>query len=100
MSRLKVEADAWYDLLAIGSYLADVAKNRRAARALADEFDRKCEIYSRQPHMGDQRDDLGDNVRSFTFRRWCVAIYRPIGDGIRVLRVFDARSDYGRHFSE
>lgn len=48
--------------------------------------------------MGDLRDDLGEDLRSFTFRRWYVAVYQPREDGIRVLRVFDARSDYFRHF--
>jgi hypothetical protein len=50
--------------------------------------------------MGDLRDDLGDDLRSFTFRRWYVAIYEPFDDGIRVLRVFDGCSEYGRYFVE
>ena len=44
MSHLTVDADAWYDLLGIAGYLADVAKNRRAARTLVDEFESKCEV--------------------------------------------------------
>ena len=49
--------------------------------------------------MGDLRDDLGPDLRSFAFRRWYVAVYEPLSDGIRVLRVFDGRSDYARHFA-
>lgn len=73
--------------------------NRRAATAVVDEFERKGASYARQPLMGDLRDDLGENLRSFVFRRWYVAIYEPLGDGIRVLRVFDGRRDYARHFT-
>jgi len=98
MNHAEVDVQAWRDLLSITSYLAGVAKNRRAARTLATEFNRKCETYARQPTMGDLRDDLGVNLRSFTFRRWYVAIYQPREDGIRVLRVFDARRDYGSQF--
>lgn len=99
MAQARVEAEAWYDLLILAGYLADVAKNRRAAHALGEEFDRKCEIYSRQPAMGDLMDGFGGRYRSFTFRRWYVAIYEPLADGIRVLRVFDGRSDYTRRFA-
>ncbi len=98
MSRIRVEAEAWRELLEIAGYMVNAAKNRKAAVRLSDEFDRKCEIYARQPEMGDLRDDLGDDLRSFTFRTWYVAVYEPLDDGIRVPRVFDGRSEYGRHF--
>ncbi|HEX6984778.1 MAG TPA: type II toxin-antitoxin system RelE/ParE family toxin [Planctomycetaceae bacterium] len=100
MGRIRVDPQAWLDLLVISDYLTEVAKNRRAAHRLAEEFDRKCEVYARQPGMGDLREDLGENLRSFTFRRWYVAVYRPLDDGVDVLRVFDGRSDYGRFFAE
>ncbi len=98
MARAKVELEAWHDLLRIAGYLADVMKNRRAAHALGEEFDRKCEVYARQPDMGDLRDDFDGDCRSFMFRTWYVAVYEPLPDGIRVLRVFDGRSDYANAF--
>lgn len=101
MSRAEVEAQAWRDIIAIAEFLADVAKNPAAGVRLLAEFDRKCETYARQPTMGDLRDDLlRENLRSFTFRRWYVAIYQPREDGIRVLRVFDGRRDYESLFHE
>lgn len=90
----------WFDLLELAGYLADIAGNRRSAHDLAEEFDRKREIYGRQPEMGDLREDLGPGLRSFTFRKWYVAVYRPLSDGIDVIRIFDGRSDFGRHFGE
>ena len=44
MARARVELEAWYDLLELAGYLADVAKNRRAAHAVGEEFERKCEV--------------------------------------------------------
>jgi plasmid stabilization system protein ParE len=96
MRRAKVEAQAWRDIIAIAEFLADVAKNSAAGVRLLGEFHRKCETYARQPTMGDHRADLGEGLRSFTFRRWYVAIYQPHQDGIRVLRVFDGRRDLDR----
>jgi plasmid stabilization system protein ParE len=100
MSRAEVEAQAWKDVIAIAEYLADGAKNPAAGVRLLAVFDRKCETYARQPTMGDLREDLGENLRSFTFRRWYVAIYRPQENGICVLRVFDGRREYGSLFHD
>lgn len=98
MPRLRVETDAWRDVISIAEFVGEVRKNPAAACDFLEEFDRKCEVYARQPTMGDLRDDFGGGYRSFTFRRWYVALYEPLVDGIHVLRVFDARSDYGRRF--
>lgn len=53
MGRVRVESEAWLDLLSIAEYLASVAKNPPAVRALIQEFEQKCESYARQPLMGD-----------------------------------------------
>ncbi len=99
MSRAEVDALAVCDIAEIAEFIGETRKNPPAARNLIDEFARKCEIYARQPEMGDLRDDLEEGLRSFTFRTWYVAVYEPLDDGINVLRVFDGRSEYGRHFA-
>ncbi len=48
--------------------------------------------------MGDPRDDLGPGLRSFPFRKNYVVIYRPLDDGIDMLRVFHTAHDYPRLF--
>ena len=48
--------------------------------------------------MGEPRTDLDDDLRSFTFKRNYVVIYRPIPDGIDVLRVFHGAREYARWF--
>lgn len=100
MGRVRVEVSAWHDLMEIAEYLSQVSKDSTAGLKLFDEFDRKSEIYARQPGMGDLLDDPDDGLRSFTFKGRYLAVYEPLADGINVMRVFDARSDYGRHFGE
>lgn len=54
--------------------------------------------YARQPLMGDRREDLGPGLRSFPFKKNYVVIYRPLDDGIDVLRIFHSARDYPRLF--
>lgn len=96
MSRVRIDAQAWYDVMEIAEYLGQLNLAPSVAHSLLDELQRKGDVYARQPGMGDLRDDL----RSFTFRKRYVAINRPLSDGIDIVRVFDGRSDYGRHFDE
>ncbi|MGC1274275.1 MAG: type II toxin-antitoxin system RelE/ParE family toxin [Planctomycetaceae bacterium] len=100
MGRARIDVQAWRDVVAIARYLGEVRRNPSAARKLIDEFECKAAVYARQPKMGDLRNDLEDDLRSFTFRRWYVAVYRPLADGIDVLRVFDGRRDYAKFFFE
>jgi plasmid stabilization system protein ParE len=48
----------------------------------------------------DLSEDLGPDVRCFSFRKNYVVIYRPLDDGIDVLRVFHTSRDYARLFRE
>ena len=99
MGAVHVRPLVWQDLDALMEYLIVVRKNRPAARRLLDEFDRVSQVYANQPEMGDVRDDLEPpGLRSFLFRKRYVAIYRPLANGIDVLRVFDATGDYVRRF--
>ena len=100
MGRVRVEVSAWQDLMEIAEYLSRAGKDSTAGMKLFDEFDRKAEIYARQPGMGDLLDDPDDGLRSFTFKGRYLAVYEPLSDGINVMRVLDARSDYGRRLDE
>ena len=48
--------------------------------------------------MGELRDDLGPDIRMFAFRKNYIVLYRPLDDGIDVLRVFHTARDYPRLF--
>lgn len=47
--------------------------------------------------LGTARPDLGKSYRLFTHKRW-VVVFRPIREGIEVLRVVDGSRDYDRLF--
>lgn len=86
------------DVEDLADYIGVERGNPHAAREFLTEFYRKCEVYARQPEMGDMRKDLSEGIRSFTFKRNYVVIYRPLDDGIDVLRVFHGVRDYRRLF--
>ena len=70
----------------------------------ADRFIRdlhsKFQQYAHQREMGEPRPDLGEGLRSFAFMKNYVVIYRPLKDGIDVLRVFHGARDYPTLFRE
>jgi toxin ParE1/3/4 len=82
------------DLDEIYDYIAVQNHSPAAADRFMDELDRKLTLYASQPRMGEARADLGEGVRVFSFRKSYVVIYRPIDDGIDVLRVFHGARDY------
>ncbi|MBW3600206.1 MAG: type II toxin-antitoxin system RelE/ParE family toxin [Planctomycetes bacterium] len=57
----------------------------------------KFQLYASQPRSGQARPDLGEDVRVFSHSRY-VVIYRPLDDGIDVLRVFRGEQDFARLF--
>ena len=67
------------------------------AEKIAREIHDKCDLYARNPLLGEARPDLGENYRIFSHKRW-VIIYLPIEDGIVVEAVFDGSRDYPRLF--
>jgi toxin ParE1/3/4 len=46
----------------------------------------KCELLAEQPGIGRRRGDLSPDLRSFVVGRYLI-LYRPIDDGIEVVRV-------------
>ena len=86
------------DLDGIYDHIAVEHHNPDAADRFMDELQRKMESHSRQPLMGDLREDLGEGIRSFPFKKNYVVIYRPLEDGIDVLRVFHSARNYPRLF--
>ena len=88
MSRVLRTPEARGDIKEIARYLAHEQHRRRAAERFVQELDRKFQLYATQPRMGTARPDLGEQYRSFTHQRW-VVIYRPLDDGILILRVVD-----------
>ncbi|MCH8828425.1 MAG: type II toxin-antitoxin system RelE/ParE family toxin [Planctomycetes bacterium] len=87
-------------MLEIADSIIVSQNDSRAAELFIDEIEQKFRSYSHQPGMGTLREDLGEGLRCFTVRKQYVVIYRPIDDGISVLRIFHGARDYPRLFHE
>jgi toxin ParE1/3/4 len=86
------------DLREIAEYLGVENQSPIAAQRFLDEFEEKCVVYANQPRMGDPRTDLGEAIRSFTFKKTYIVINQPLEIGIEVIRVFHGARDYPRLF--
>ena len=78
------------DLAELWDYIADDSEAR------ADEFietlDRKFRTLAERPNIGRARDELATGLRSFPVGRY-VLFYRPIPDGIEIVRVLHGARD-------
>lgn len=83
------------DLVEIAVYIA--RDNPSAAERLLDIIDEKCSMLSRQPLMGEPREEIALNLRSFPVGNY-VIFYRPIDHGIRLVRVLHGARDLGQLF--
>ena len=78
----------------IWDYIA--ADNLIAADRLADELNELFDLLASSPEMGELQLHLADgSYRRFTYRRY-VIYYRPIDDGIVVVRALHGARDHER----
>lgn len=89
--RIVFSSKADDDLSAIGSYIAEHDGVTRAESALA-RIHKAIGTLALMPGMGSHRFYLEANDRAFPVSPWTI-YYRPLADGIRVLRVIDGRRD-------
>jgi toxin ParE1/3/4 len=64
---------------------------RRATRFVETVLD-KCELLAEQPGIGRLRSELEPDLRSFVVGRYLI-FYRPLDDGIEVVRVLHGARD-------
>ena len=81
------------DLQEIAFYIAVHEGRPQVAQHNVAEIIAKCDFYAENPELGTAAPHLGPDYRIFHYKRW-VAIYRPIEDGIAVLRIVDGARDY------
>ena len=72
------------DMVDIGAYIG--RDNLNAALRLIDRFEQTFERLAQTPGMGRRREELASGLRSFPVGNY-VVFYRPIEDGIEVVRV-------------
>lgn len=95
MARIERTEQAEKDIDEILDYLDD--HSRPAAIRFAKLFKEKTEALSRMPEMGRSRGELGASLRSFSAGAYLI-FYRPITDGIQVIRVAHGSRDLKRLF--
>ena len=90
MTRFRISAQAEADLAEIWLYVAQ--DNPQAADRLLATFMEKYRTLAEHPHVGRKRDELGPSLRSFPAGTY-VIIYRPLENGIEVVRVLSGYRD-------
>jgi plasmid stabilization system protein ParE len=91
----KADLEDIYEFIARRDRLT-VAKD--VVRRLRDHCEEYASLAASGNVLGTAYDNLAEGVRIFTHQRW-VVVFRPIHDGIEVLRIFDGSRDYPRLFT-
>ena len=97
MARIERTDLAERDLEEIFDHLED--HGPASAARFAKSFREKAEALARMPEMGRARNELAPDLRSFTVGRYLL-FYRPIEDGILVIRVAHGSRDLPALFED
>lgn len=90
MSRCEFSPRARRDLHEIRDYIA--RDSPRAAAEFTDFLEERCRSLAKFPEMGQRCEQLTQALRCFTAGNY-VIFYRPIDDGIEVVRVVSGARD-------
>ena len=90
MSRVEKTGEARGNLLEIWIYVSRDSVS--AADRVVDTIDEKCDLLAEFSEMGRRRDDLELGIRVFPVGKYAIC-YRPITDGIEIVRVLHFSRD-------
>ncbi len=82
--------DATSDVREIHDYVERY--NVSAAERLVNLFEQTCDTLAQNPNMGRDRTELAPNLRSFPAGTY-VIFYRPVADGVEIIRVVHQARD-------
>ena len=97
MARVTRRPLAAADILDIWDHIAEGSLDQ--ADRWVDKLDEKFGILATQPLMGRAREELAADLRSFPFGRYII-FYKPVQDGIDVVRVLHSARDIDAAFGE
>ena len=97
MRRFRLTREAKSDVRSVWAYVA--RDNLPAADRLLDTLYGKFSLLAQQSLLGEARDELGSGIRGFVVGNYLVA-YRPLSDGIEVVRVVHSARDISTIFGE
>jgi len=93
MGIIRHRQQAEEDAVDIWCYLS--TKSIEAADRFADRLDAVCITASHQPESGSPRPEFGETVRMLVIDNY-VVLYKPLDEGIDVIRILDGRRDVDR----
>jgi toxin ParE1/3/4 len=83
------------DAVEIWSYIA--ADNPAAANRLLDRFDSLFQTIAAQPELGRKVEELAPNLRFIPLGNYLV-FYRPMNDGVEIVRLLHGARDVTAEF--
>lgn len=90
MPKVKLTSEARNELNGIRTYIAE--GSIPAAKKFYQEFKQKLVLLASHPLLGRSRDEVAPGLRSHPIGRY-VAFYRPIEDGVVLVRVLHSSQD-------
>jgi toxin ParE1/3/4 len=81
------------DLKQIGLYIGQEQRRPSTAVQVMREIVDHCDYLARTPYTGTARPDLGADTRVTSCKRW-VIIFRPVQEGVDLLRIVDGSRDW------
>jgi toxin ParE1/3/4 len=90
MSRIVRRPEAKKDLKEIWKYIA--AQDRERADKFLRLLDEVLQSLAQHPFMGKERAEIMEEIRSFPVKSY-VIFYRPLNDGIEVVRIIHGARD-------
>ncbi len=97
MPQICISPRAKSDLIEIWDYIAEDSEDR--ADFFVAKIHAKFLTLAERPGVGRARDELEKGIRSFPVGRYII-FYRPLADGIEVVRVLHASRDVDAFFDE
>jgi toxin ParE1/3/4 len=98
MSRIIRTPQAHLDLIEIGLYIAE--DNLEAALKVLDAMEDKFKLLARSPELGRKREELAPGLRSFPAAHNYLVFYKPIDNGIEIIRVLHGSRDIEPMFGQ
>jgi toxin ParE1/3/4 len=92
MNRYRIAPEARSDLDGVWDYLGLQKQNPTAAYRQIEVLYDKFSLLAANPLLGEVRNDLGANLRSFVAGNY-VVVYRIVGGRIEITRVVHAARD-------
>ncbi|PHS00479.1 MAG: hypothetical protein COA78_23805 [Blastopirellula sp.] len=103
MPKIAKSPAARADLLNIYLYVGRTDRSPSGADRLLEAIEKASALYAEQPLLGTPRPEFAENYRLFSCgtksnpNGW-VVIYRPIENGIELMRVYRASQNYTEFF--